>query len=196
MVRLLSMVSLILLLTAGVVQADDDGPRSLFGDKAWDHGGMGGFSTAATGFAGGTAIMGGWHGHWIVNHTFGIGGTGYGIHATDDYHYRDDDFDLNAGVSGMEVEYYIQPENLLHYTVSLGMGGGNLTARRERDGKEFNDAFYYLHPKVNAELNVTNWFRAGGFAGYRYAGNVNLIGLDSGDISGWTAGIQLKFGDF
>lgn len=196
MIRMKSRMILFTLCMLGISMVAQAEERTLMGDRDWDYGGMGGFTTGVTGFSGGIAVLGGWHGQWIINHKWGFGFTGYSFHATEDYTFGTNRYDLSGGGSSFEVEYYIQPDRMLHYTVALGVGGGHIEAERESDSHDFTDEFLFLHPRVNAELSVTSWFRAGAFGGYRIAHDVDLLDLDEGDVSGWTAGLQFKFGEF
>ncbi len=69
---------------------------------------------------------------------------------------------------------------------------GNVAAQEETLFK----FVFVLEPAVNAELNVTTWFRLNAGVSYRFVTGVTQVGLDNGDFSGPTATLTFKFGTF
>jgi hypothetical protein len=58
------------------------------------------------------------------------------------------------------------------------------------------DVVVVFEPAVNAELNVTSWFRLNAGVSYRVATGVNQEGLRNRDFSGLAAAVTFKFGGF
>ena len=59
-----------------------------------------------------------------------------------------------------------------------------------------SDFVFVVEPAINAELNIIKWFRVDAGLSYRLVLDVSQVGLDSGDFSGLTAVLTLKFGNF
>ena len=146
-------------------------------------------------------VMVGGRGGWIINHSFVLGGGGYGL-VTDveaEHIDRTGDVVLELGYGGGMLEYVGYPNELIHYSVSLLIGGGGVNYVREITNTRLYsdaDAFFVLEPEVNFMVNITTHFRAGVGAGYRLISGVDLAGLSDSDIGGLSINMVFKFGDY
>lgn len=176
-----------------------------------DHGGFGGpmvkFSTIKNDFA----LLVGGYGGWLINHTFLIGGGGYGLStrinaspSAQNKYGEGEQLKLMFGYGGGVLEYVNRSNRLIHYSVStlIGAGGVTYTERNQYnydDGNEHKgptDAVFVLEPAANIELNVASFFRINAGASYRMVSGVNLEGLKNSDLSGPSMNLALKFGVF
>ena len=153
----------------------------------------GGFGAAVVKFSqvdGEFALFVGGRGGWIINHTFVVGGGGYGL--TNDIDTNDDGVrDLELGYGGLELEYVNSSDELIHFTAYLLIGGGGLSGTAVNE-----EAVFVLEPALNGELNVTDYFRFHAGAGFRWVSGVDSPGVDGSDLSAFYAQVTLKFGTF
>ncbi|MEP7376379.1 MAG: hypothetical protein ABI675_23480 [Chitinophagaceae bacterium] len=172
--------------------------------------GYGALSTVYSKFNGEHAIFAGAYGGWMINHKLMIGLGGYGL-AT-----NHKGFGLNAnthqqnnwqmGYGGLMVEYTFFGNEIVHFTANTLVGGGIIKNGHgrgtipENGSDELRDidasGFYVIQPSVSAEVNVTDWFRVGLGAGYRYVAGVDQQGISNSKMSAPTANLTLKFGIF
>ena len=134
-------------------------------------------------------IFGG-RGGWIINHTFVIGGGGYGL-AND---ITIDGNDLQMDYGGFEFEYIWRSDAVVHFTVHTGIGWGKVEML---DGEYVSDKFFYSEPTFNWEVNIMSWFRMNAGVGYFWVDNIQgMPGLSSSDVRGITGTIVFKLGWF
>lgn len=192
--------------------------ETLLGNGEISNGGFGAPVVKYTQIKGEPALLIGGRGGWIINHTFVLGGGGYGL-VTDVEsgtppvgfilpvpYYPYIGTYINLGYGGLELEYIFQSNQLLHFSVYALIGGGAVSFR----GQELNDvlrlseydydypddAFFVFEPAVNAELNVTSFMRiAAGFS-YRFISGVRMDNLKNSDIAGPSGMLTFKFGSF
>ncbi len=169
------------------------------------HGGFGGPIIKFGNVAGSSAVWVGGRGGWIINlneqHAISLGGGGYGL-ATNHrvpvpVDGNDELYALN-GYGGFIFEYTNQSYRLLHFTASTLIGGGGLMLR-ERNYEDVSDdvnPYFVLEPAVNAELNVTSFFRIAVGASYRMTSGISDFGYRDKDFSGLHGNITFKFGGF
>ncbi len=165
------------------------------------------FSTVKNHFA----VFVGGYGGWLINHTFMIGGGGYGLaskikgeQSAGLYYNFIDDIKIDFGYGGLVLEYIGQPDNLVHYSVSALIGAGGvsyssyfLDAFTSGDYNDnHNAAVFVFEPGINAELNVTTFFRIDAGVSYRLVTGTDIAGLKNSDLGGPAAGLAFKFGAF
>ena len=167
------------------------------------HGGFGGPAVKFTKIDGDFGVLVGGRGGWIINDSFVLGAGGYGL-ANEDHFNRDvdgtgDPQRLLMGYGGLELEYIIRPQEVAHISLAVlvGAGGTAWESRRWNPGwEDETDAFFITEPTLNVLLNVTKHFRVGFGASYRFVEDVELSGLQDGDLSGPAGVVTLKFGGF
>ncbi len=165
-----------------------------------ENGGFGGPVVKFTEIDGKFGLLVGGRGGWIMNHTFVLGFGGYGL-----VNQLDSDFILNGemlplmmGYGGFEMEYIFSPDNLVHFSIYLLLGGGGLTYKELHDWNSLKvtDNFWIAEPAVNVELNISSFFRISAGVGYRLVSDVNLGDLTNSDIGGIGGVLTFKFGKF
>ena len=166
-----------------------------------ESGGFGALVSKLTEIDGKTAIIGGGRGGWIINHTFVVGGGGYGLvnNIKPEGISSEKDLLLEMGYGGLEFEYIANSQRLIHYSIYTLIGGGSVEYReRDHSFEEVyaSDGFFVAEPGVSFELNVTKSFRVGLGTSYRYINGVNLEGTSNSELRGLSANLTLKFGKF
>jgi hypothetical protein len=198
---------LILLFTAGGALAEE---HNLFSGKL-EHGGYGAPVVKFTQINGKFAVLAGGQGQWIINHTFALGGGGYGLSGEQDYNpsrpdYRSmyPDHRTNFSYGGVILSYIGESDQMLHPTFDLLIGGGSvdLLDRHEWDMHDdhvyhsYHDGVFVLEPSINAELNLVRFMRADFGVSFRLVSGVNRFGYHNSDFGGVSGNIVLKFGKF
>jgi hypothetical protein len=155
-----------------------------------ENGGFGGPVLKVGSFNGEVAILVGGRGGWIINHSFIIGGGGYGLvnnvkaKVLGPYGERY----LNFGYGGLELEYVSESHRLINFSFQTLIGAGGLswrdpdvrTGMRDSD----SDTFFMVEPGVNVTLNVTKYFRMSGGVSYRFISGVQSPASSDPDLSG------------
>ena len=175
-----------------------------------ESGGFGGpvvkFSQVSNKFA----VFAGGYGGWLINHSFLIGGGGYGLvnnidasPAAQAYFGTTEDLRTQFGYGGLILEYIGAPDNLIHYTVSTLIGGGGVDYAYKYDLFNSNydnmghaSACFVLEPSAGLELNITKFFRINAGASYRLVRGTDLPGITDTDLSALSGYLTFKFGKF
>lgn len=167
------------------------------------HGGFAGPVVKFTEIDGQFGVLVGGRGGWIINDSFVIGAGGYGLANEDQFDdyidVRGDALRLIMGYGGLELEYINQPHEIAHVSLAVLVGAGGTVweaNRSHRDRDEDIDAFFITEPALNVMLNVSEHFRIGFGASYRFVEDVELPGLRAEDISGPAGVLTFKFGGF
>lgn len=170
-----------------------------------EHGGYGGPVIKFTDIKGELGILVGGQGGWIINHTFVLGGAGYGLANEIEGDFFRFEFGypvIRMGYGGLLLEYFHNSHNLVHFSVSTVIGAGgvdydwqNLFEWSSED--EWNgDSFFVLEPELSLTMNITHFFRISGLVSYRFVSGVELQGLEDDDFRSVSGGLALKFGKF
>ena len=168
--------------------------------KGFHSGGFGGPIYMAGRVNGDLGVFTGGRGGWVINHTLVIGGGGYSLAfdiETDQQSVNGKPLYLDMSYGGFEMEYIHNPDQLVHWTAHMLLGGGHLYLR-EHDPNESvaDDGFIVFQPGVFVEINVAKWFRLGFGVNYRVAMGVDFDGLTNNEMSGLAGEIIFKFGSF
>jgi hypothetical protein len=148
------------------------------------------------------SVLVGGRGGWIINHTFVIGGGGYGLVTENIERGRTiagNPILLTMGYGGLELEYIHNSNKLIHWSVLTLIGAGGVDEREKNDGysdRVEGDAFFIFEPAVNLELNVATFFRLGVSGNYRFIAGADFRGIQNGDLAGPAGALTLKFGKF
>ena len=177
--------------------------QTLVGNGEMSNGGFGGPVIKYTQIKNEPAILVGGRGGWIINHTFVIGGGGYGLanQIDADYFSNFSKPYIDFGYGGLELEYIIQSDKVVHFSIYTLIGAGGVNFRDNSfddwDDWDFNsDEFFVLEPALNVEVNITRFFRINAGASYRYISGLNYNNLKNEDFSGFSGALTLKFGSF
>ncbi len=162
-------------------------------------GGFGGPVLKITPINGKTGILVGGRGGWIINHTFILGGGGYGL-VTDIAAAApglSGETYVNFGYGGVELEYIHQWDKLMHLSFGLLVGGGGV-GTRSSSGSNSGDSkgFFTMEPWVNGNINVTDFFRISAGVSYRWVTGANSPAASDSNLSGVAGILILRFGSF
>ena len=206
-------LTILLLLTFITLPLQAQEQETLFSSPV-DHGGFGGPLLKVSQIAGETGLLVGGYGGWLIDHRLMIGAGGYGLvsniradaAAEEAYSPHGEKLYVEFGYGGIMLEYIIAPSKLLHLNVQTLIGGGSAGYREDwyDDSWDWHGSYrdrheivFVLEPAVNAELNLTTWFRVAGGVSYRYVTGINdLVALQDSDLSGLSANLAFKFGAF
>ena len=165
------------------------------------HGGFGAPVVKLTEIDSRFGVLVGGRGGWIINGSVVIGGGGYGLANVANFeHLRNgagDPGGLEMGYGGLELGYVHRPDELVHVSVGLLIGGGRVVwDPGGPSGNRIDDAFFVAEPEGDVVLNATRFLRVAVGVSYRLARGVELFDLGDADLSGLAAVVALKFGSF
>ncbi|MEY4135087.1 MAG: hypothetical protein RL386_1437 [Bacteroidota bacterium] len=99
--------------------------------------------------------------------------------------------------TGGFMEYTLSPKKLVHLTLPLFFGYGEVEMYPERRDDEYDeDNFFQIEPSALLEINLHKFVRFNVGAGYRFIGQINNPIFDQADFSGPTGYLGLKMGLF
>ncbi len=209
--KLLSVLLVSLVASYTYAQDNSEQMQTLFGDNPVVYGGYGGPRVAYTQFNGQDAWLVGGRGGAIFNHSFVIGGAGYGIVNSpmfSNISYNSVDYPkayLEGGYGGLYLEYILMPNKLVHLSFPVLVGAGGLlysetsaaTAGANYEQNIIaNTAFFVVEPGVEVELNIVRFMRLSAGISYRYAHNLDLPETPTNAFNSLSGSISLKFGKF
>lgn len=189
------------------------GQRETILEDNFDNGGFGGPRVKFTSIKGNLGVLVGAYGGWLIDHKFLLGGGGYGLANNIEadkgvqsvLNFYAQPY-IDFGYGGVVLEYYFNPDKVLHSSVSVLIGGGGASYRGADNDKKLTasggshydsgDGFFVVEPGLSAELNIAKYFKIGFNVSYRYVNGVDLYGLKNSDFSNVSGGIALKFGVF
>ncbi len=204
------MRSLILVLVVMALAMPLHGQEQTLVSGPIDNGGFGGpvvkFSQIDNRFA----LLVGGYGGWLINHSFMIGGGGFGLansirgsREAQVYYGTGNNLKLQFGYGGLMLEYIGEPNSLIHYNVSALIGAGGVNyGYIENMYWPYNDNFddastcFVFEPGAGAELNVTRFFRINAGASYRLVRGTDLVGISDAELSDFAVNLTFKFGKF
>jgi hypothetical protein len=147
-----------------------------------ESGGFGGPVVKFSDVGGEFAVFAGGRGGWIINHTFVLGGGGYGVANNLGELEFPFEREIEFGYGGLELEYINRSNNLVHFSIYTLIGAGGVTFLFGN-----TDTVFVLEPAINLMLNVTEFFRIGAGGGFR---------LSNDDLSAPFGALTFKFGSF
>jgi hypothetical protein len=164
-----------------------------------ESGGFGGPVVKFGTFNGETGVLVGGRGGWIINHSFILGGGGYGL--TNNVRAKtlgpNGERYINFGYGGLELEYIPQSDKLVHLSFMVLIGAGGVGWRDEEFGHNSeDDAVFIVEPAVHATLNVTSSFRISAGASFRVITGVSSNVSSNASLSGPSAVLTFRFGKF
>ncbi len=155
------------------------------------------------------SILIGGKGAWKVNRNLGIGLAGYAYETSKglDNLLSLTDFRHSGGYGGFLVEYTLAPENAVHVSFPLMVGGGAAVYSRKpvlgEKVVEDSKAMFVVEPGVELEFNVIRFVRMSFGMNYRYTTNTRLAYksnqqeiLSKSGLNGLTGAFSVKFGIF
>ena len=146
-----------------------------------------------------TGVLMGGRGGWIINHTFIVGGGGYGLATNVRAKTPGPNGEryVNFGYGGLELEYVPQSNKLVHLSFMMLIGGGGVGWRDEAGGNNSaDDAIFIVEPAVHATLNVTEVFRISAGASFRLISSVSYGATSNASLGGPSVFLTFRFGKF
>ncbi len=191
-----------LLLPISLILAQEDETLINFGEIE-----SSGFGAAVVKFSpvkGETGVWVGGYGGWLINHSFMIGGGGYGLASRIEapsiaQTINEKTLYLKLGYGGFMMEYIYKPDKLIHLTFNtlIGAGSADYSLKDAFDTNTGdNSSFFVWENQLNAELNISSFVRFSAGFGYRYVSGVDLIGLSDNDLRNISVLLTFKFGSF
>jgi len=170
--------------------------------------GFGAFDLTFSSMYGRNVLLTGGHGGILFNKKFFLGIGGTGIATPIDFQGTDParTLRLNGGYGGLMMGYSFAPQEIFHVNIRTLFAAGGM----EVTDSEFiwngvdsyslieNSIFFVVEPYVEAEVNITRFFKIGLGLGYRYTSGLKLDrnSIDDADISGISGNMSFKFGNF
>jgi hypothetical protein len=168
--------------------------------KDFESGGYGGPVWKLSSINGHSALLTGGRGGWILNHIFVIGVGGYSLSTevkADPLSQNDKPLYIELYYGGLELEYIHNSDNMLHWTFHTLLGGGSVDLlEHDPENKIESDNLFVIEPSLNADLNITNWFRLGMGISYRLVTGITSDHISNSELSGFGGLLILKFGKF
>lgn len=169
-------------------------------DSGITSGGFGGPTMAFTSVHGDFAVLMGARGGWIINHSFVLGGGGYGMVSQDirtNYSAHGGQPALRLGYGGAEFTYINNWSALVHPIARLLIGGGSVTYEGQpHEGDMPSDDFFVAEPELSLEVNIVRWFRVNAGGSYRFVSGASLPGVGNGQLRAFSGTLALAFGKF
>lgn len=196
------MKTTIVFLVISVIALQSFGQEQTLLSGKIEHGGYGGPVVKFTSINDKFGVLVGGHGGWIINHTLILGGGGYGLVNEAEANTLGPlgERYVEFGYGGFEVEWVINSDKLIHFSIHTLIGGGSVTFRNEAEDITFRDKttdnFFVLEPGATLDLNVTSWLRFSVGASYRFASGVDSPVSTNSDLSAPAAVVMLRFGKF
>ena len=105
-------------------------------------------------------------------------------------------YDLKFKHGGLWFGYVPLQNKVIHPYISFKLGWGR--ARLNQEGEnEIKDRVFVMTPELGLEVNVADFLKIAGTAGYRVVNGVSKLGsLDNGDFRQFFAGITFRIGGF
>ncbi len=176
-----------------------------------DLNGFGGSDLRIGDFKGERGLLAGAYGGLIINRRYLFGVAGYGMVTKIEFDGtvpgQEDPKSLNlhGGYGGVLIGASIAPKEVIHVTIPVILGAGafevvdkNFFTNNLADS-EFtieNSVFFVLEPGIEVEFNISNHFRLGFGASYRYITGTELVNVDDEDVTGTAGMISFRFGRF
>lgn len=155
---------------------------------------------------------------WIIDHNVAIGLGGRGFFTESDYYdipgQLTDEYNIGGGYGGFYIEPIIGARYPVHISVPIFMGAGGVGFTRkfyddwdnDDNWDESNlvdgDAFFFVEPGVELEINLIRFIRVAFGAYYRVTTDVRLEDdfgnklVDNDIMNGLSFGMTFKFGKF
>ncbi len=188
----------IFLLSLGAITTVFAQQETLVGN-GFESGGFGGPVVKITPLRGKTGVLVGGRGGWIINHTFIIGGGGYGLVSDIEAATTGPSGEpfLNFGYGGVELEYIHEWDRLVHLSFGLLVGGGSVGCRHGNGSNTGEErSFFTMEPWINGNLNVTDFFQISAGVSYRWVTGSHTPYASDNELSGVAGILLLRFGSF
>ncbi len=171
-----------------------------------DHGWYIGIANQYTMLNGEWADFVGARGGWIINHSFVLGVSGYGlVYPTNRENftgkiYEGDEKTVSMGFGGPMIEYMYRPERVFTIAPALTVGAGAFEYVNPDDDSDDHsdhaDTFFVIMPEIYLYANITGYLRIGIGASYRFSSGINKFDLNDDDFRNVSFNIVIAGGFF
>jgi hypothetical protein len=171
-------------------------------------GGYGALTFKGSKFKDNSILLMGVRGAWVINRSLGIGIDLNGIIPVSKYDEVDPEGINNAillgGYGGLLLEPIIWSNKIVHLAIPISLGAGWLGYIEDWENDSYyyggnlydEDVFWYVEPGVNAEINITKYFRVNVGISKRFTQDLNLYNTPSDAFDKINYSLALKFGGF
>jgi len=194
----LKVIAALFLMMAGSALAQ---PATLF-DGDIHSGGFGGVELKLSPLNEQTGLLVGGSGAWLINHSFYLGGGGYGlVNDIATLGLSPDTSRIDMGYGGLLIGYMFAPDDLVHVGIQTLVGAGGVGYRVHHfddrlDNLTDSDGFFVAEPGVVGELNISRNIRLVIGASYRFINGIETAGMSDAKLGGPSASMMIKFGSF
>ncbi len=172
-------------------------PDVLIGNDYESISGFGGVFISLSSLGGDLASYTGGGGGVLLDNAFYFGGYGMGLNDDRRVTLEGNEYDVDFRHGGFLIGYNIKPERLVHLGVGTKLGWGSLDYNAFAPGVDnLTDQVFVVHPQVEAEFNMTHWFKLNLGAGYQQVIGVDDFVYNESDVSSPSFEIRLLFGWF
>jgi len=192
-------LSLLLMLSAGMILAqENDNMETIFNKPEKIRGYLGPIINITT-LDGENAYMQGFNAAAIINDHLIVGF--YNLNLENNIFSNNDEYIgdiLDFEHRGLLLGYIFMPKKAIHFSASLQTGRGNIEIYDEPIDTWIEDKnIFILTPGIEAEFNITKFFRIGIGANYRFAMDVDQFNnYENEDFSAPGGFVSFKFGWF
>lgn len=185
--------------------------KSLLG-KGNQTSGFGGGDIRITDINDSRSLLVGAYGGIIVNRNYYLGLAGYGLVTNNEFtgliptdpEPEEKKLNIYGGYGGLLFGFTLWTKEPVHLNVPILIGAGSLEVvdrnffnnNYDTDFTIERSAFFVVDPALQLEFNVTEHFRLAAGASYRYVQGLELANIVDEDITGISAIVSLKFGQF
>lgn len=158
-----------------------------------EHGGFGGPEARITRLNGGTNLLMGGKGAWLIDHTYYVGGGGFGT-------VRDvKDTQLNLGYGGVLLGILREPSKKFHYYFEVLVGAGSLNepGNDMHEGTVHrSDSLFVVEPAFGGSINFAPFATFNAGLSYRVIEGADNASVSNSDVSGLALQVNVMFGKF
>jgi len=157
-------------------------------------GGMGAPVVKYANIMGKNGTLTGGRGAWIVDHTYMIGGFGYGLTTEREMNGND----IGFGYGGILVGYSLWSDRLVHpvFMANLGWGRASSNSRDNNNDPIVASNISVIEPEMLVETNLFKHARLAVGGSYRIVTGVKDNTLRNRDFAGWSLTSAVNFGVF
>ena len=183
-------------------KARDEDPKVLFGGEKIDISGFGSIVVEFGAIGGSAAIVNGGAGAALFNRSLFLGG--YGLSLSNSIQNTNVQTGISREVDfahgGLYAGYVFFPHKLVHFGISSKLGWGVLQLTPENTflpgASPVSDNLLVFTPQLEAEVNLSYWFKVNAGLGYRAVSGVDNSFYSQKDLSSPSLTMSFLFGWF
>ncbi|MGF1635710.1 MAG: hypothetical protein ACFCUU_01455 [Cyclobacteriaceae bacterium] len=106
------------------------------------------------------------------------------------------DYALTQRQAGLVLQYIVNPDADFNFGFGAKGGVGYLAWDQVEGNDRYEDIVWVIRPQVFLEWSLSKYLKIGASAGYSHTSQLEIFGLDEGDLDGFSSSIYLKLGRF